>query len=129
MRNDLIRHELETEYELKTTLADAIKQVEPMQGFFNSFALLVLVIMILLAFIVSNSLMTTSIEDKSYENAMLRTLGWSSKYIVFASVLKSVLMLMIPGGVLGLTCTYFLAGWTEKVIRGVAQFNLTLAFS
>ena len=78
MRNDLIRHELETEYELKTTLADAIKQAEPMQGFFNSFALLVLIIMILLAFIVSNSLMTTSIEDKSYENAMLRTLGWSS---------------------------------------------------
>ena len=38
-------------------------------------------------------------------------------------------MLMIPGGVLGLTCTYFLAGWTEQVIRSVAQFNLTLAFS
>ena len=129
MTNDVIRHELETEYEITALLAKAIKRVEPMQGFFNSFALLVLIIMILLAFIVSNSLMATSIEDKTYENAMLRTLGWSSTHIVFASVLKSVLMLMIPGGVIGLTCTYFLAGWTEKILRTVAQFNFTLGFS
>ena len=109
MAKDSIRHVLESEYKLATTLADAITRAEPMQGFFNSFALLVLLIMVLLALIVSNSLMTTSIEEKSYENAMLRVLGWSSRHIVYATILKAVFMLMIPGAVIGLTITYFLA--------------------
>jgi len=58
--------------------------------------------MIFLAFIVSNSLIQTSIDQKQYESAMLRILGWNKKYIVIVTILKSLLFNILPGATMGL---------------------------
>jgi ABC-type lipoprotein release transport system permease subunit len=69
---------------------------------YKYFVLLIFLIMILLAYIVTNSLIETSIEQRQYENAMLRILGWNNKYIILVTVIKSTLFNIIPGAILGL---------------------------
>lgn len=54
--------------------------------------MLVLMIMLFLSSIVANTLMSNQIEDKTYENAMLRCLGWSNWHIVLLTIQKSVLL-------------------------------------
>ena len=55
-------------------------------GMYQNFILLILLIMLILALIVSHSLTSSSIEDKTYENGMLRCLGWNNKYIALITV-------------------------------------------
>tara|TARA_B110000285_G_C15070802_1_gene587807 strand:- start:1343 stop:1528 length:186 start_codon:yes stop_codon:yes gene_type:complete len=54
-----------------------LKQLGPVQQLIKQFFLAVLICMLGLAFIVANSLIANQIEEKTYENAMLRTLGWN----------------------------------------------------
>ena len=46
-----------------------------------------------LAFIVANSLITNNLEEKTYENAMLRTLGWDKSNIVLVTLIKMKIMI------------------------------------
>ena len=72
--------------------------------------------MIFLAYIVSKSLIQTSVEQKEYENAMLRILGWNKKYIVIVTILKSVLFTIIPGATLGLVIAEKITSLLKEVI-------------
>jgi hypothetical protein len=47
--------------------------------------------MLILALIVSHSLISSSIEDKTYENGMLRCLGWNNKYIALITIQKTLM--------------------------------------
>ena len=44
-----------------------------------------------LAFIVANSLITNNLEEKTYENAMLRTLGWDKSNIVLVTLIQTTI--------------------------------------
>lgn len=46
--------------------------------------------------------------DKTYEHAMLRTLGWNQTHIVFITVLKATLFFVLPGLVSGVALAYFM---------------------
>ena len=82
MSVDYIRHQIENEYQFQSPLSTAMHASQGLEGFLSSFALLVLGLMVYLSNIVSNSLMTQSIVDKTYDNGMLRTLGWNTGHIV-----------------------------------------------
>lgn len=66
--------------------------------------------MIALAFLVSNTLISNLLRDKTYENAMLRTLGWNQSHIVFIMGIKTLLFFVVPGAVAGIVLAYVLTG-------------------
>jgi ABC-type lipoprotein release transport system permease subunit len=72
--------------------------------------------MIALAFLVSNTLISNLIKDKTYENAMLRTLGWNQSHIVFILSIKTILFFVLPGAVGGLMVAYFMSGQIESIL-------------
>jgi uncharacterized PurR-regulated membrane protein YhhQ (DUF165 family) len=51
--------------------------MEPLIGMISNFMLMALILVTFLALIVANSLVTKTIEENTYENAMLRCLGWN----------------------------------------------------
>ena len=55
-----------------------------------------------LAYIVIRSLITNQIQEREYDNAMLRTLGWNKSHIVFQTGIKIVIMFVIPGFIVGM---------------------------
>ena len=106
-----------------------MKESGAIDGIIRSFALLVLLIMLFLASIVANSLMKSNLEDRSYENAMLRCLGWSSQNIVIMSILRYFLLIMVPGYCIGQYAAYSMSLLTTDLIQGVAKFNFQLPYS
>lgn len=129
MSQDHIRHQIENEYQLASPLGTAIYTSSGMEGFLASFAGLVLGLMLFLANIVSNSLMTQSIVDKTYDNAMLRCLGWNTRHIALITAEKTALFVVAPGAFLGLLACYAISIVAQKCIRDVAQFNFSLPFT
>lgn len=90
--------------------------------------LLIFFIMIFLAYIVSKSLIQTSVEQKEYESAMLRILGWNKKYIVIVTILKSTLFTIIPGATVGLLIAQRITLLLKDVIYENALIKLDLSF-
>lgn len=68
-------------------------------------------------------------EQKEYENAMLRILGWNKKYIVIVTILKSVLFTIIPGATLGLVIAEKITALLKQVIYQYALIKLDLSFT
>ena len=66
MSVDSIRHKLENEYQMSSPLGTAIHASSGLEGALGSFSLLILGLMIFLSNIVSNSLMTQSINCLLY---------------------------------------------------------------
>lgn len=91
--------------------------------------MLIFLIMIFLAFIVSNSLIQTSIEQRQYESAMLRILGWNNKYIIIVTILKSIIFNIIPGAVLGLYIASWITHKLKEKILEYAKIDLDLEFT
>ena len=67
--------------------------------------LCVLAIMIFLAYILINQLVAGSLRAKTYENAMLRCLGWNQSHIVFIMSSRILLFQAVPAAVAGLLLT------------------------
>ena len=79
---------------------------------------MILVCMLGLAYIVANSLITNHLEEKTYENAMLRTLGWEKSYIVLVFFIKITLFFIIPGFMLAECLLY---GFTFAIKNGIEK--------
>jgi ABC-type lipoprotein release transport system permease subunit len=62
-----------------------------MIGMVSNIAMLVMGIMLFLGLIVINQLIDNSIKEKTYENAMLRTLGWNQSHIVLVTIMKAAI--------------------------------------
>ena len=101
-------------------------QFSPLQSLMENFWATMLAAMISLAFAVSTTLIGNQIKDKTYENAMLRCLGWTQQYIVSISILKISLFFIIPGGLSGLLIAYFLTVQTRNIVRSVSERELIL---
>jgi len=57
----------------------------------SGFMIFVLLKMCYIAFIITNSLSSNSVQDGTYESAMLRTLGWRSNRIALIEIIKTAL--------------------------------------
>lgn len=57
--------------------------------------------MVMLAFQVTQSLISNLVRNKTYENAMLRCLGWKQNHIVLITIQKIAIFLVIPGLIFG----------------------------
>jgi ABC-type lipoprotein release transport system permease subunit len=67
-----------------------------------------MLLIIALSLQVSNSLVSKSIDEKTYENAMLRCLGWNQTHVVLIILMKTLYFNVLPGLVLGLYFCGFL---------------------
>jgi ABC-type lipoprotein release transport system permease subunit len=81
------------------------------------FFLQILVCMLGLAFIVANSLITNNLEEKTYENAMLRTLGWDKSNIVLVTLIKTTIYFIIPGFIIAILLLYGLSFLIKNAIE------------
>lgn len=97
-----MRHDIENKFLFETILSESLINSQFVTLMYQYSVLLIFFIMIFLAFIVSNSLIQSSIDQKQYESAMLRILGWNKKYIVIVTILKSLLFNILPGATMGL---------------------------
>ena len=70
-----------------------------------------------LAFIVANSLITNNLEEKTYENAMLRTLGWDKSNIVLVTLIKTTIYFIIPGFIIAISLLYGLSFLIKNAIE------------
>lgn len=70
--------------------------------------LLILVLMVFLAYLVINELINKSIQEKVYEHAMLRTLGWNQSHVVFITIIKGIMFFVIPGVIIGLISLFYI---------------------
>ena len=62
---------------ITTPISDYLVNMEPLIGMISNFMLMALILVTFLALIVANSMVTKTIEENTYENAMLRCLGWN----------------------------------------------------
>lgn len=106
MQDPVIRDRLENQYSVNAPVSTFLQKLGPMQKLIQQFFILVLICMLGLAFIVANSLITNNLEEKTYENAMLRTLGWDKSNIVLITLIKSTLFFIIPGFLIAITLLY-----------------------
>ena len=81
-----------------------------------------------LAYIVANSLIMNQIEDKTYENAMLRCLGWTKSNIVLVTIIKTTLFFIIPGYVLAIGLSYIFVGFTKDFIESSSGRDIILDY-
>ena len=107
---------MENDYLVRAELTNAMGSSNSMDGLISSFALLVLLIMLFLASIVANSLMKNNLEDRSYENATLRCLGWSSFNIVIMSLERYFFLMMVPGFLIGQLLAWQLSMVTQALL-------------
>ena len=83
-----------------------------------------------LAFIVANSLITNNLEEKTYENAMLRTLGWDKSNIVLVTLIKTTIYFIIPGFCIAIILlwgsTFLIKGAIQDALKRqiILDFNL-----
>ena len=76
--------------------------------------LCVLGIMIFLAYILINQLVGGTLKAKTYENAMLRCLGWNQSHIVLIVTSRLLLFQALPAAALGLLLTSFATSKAES---------------
>lgn len=94
--------------------------------FITNNMLLILVIMVFLAYIVINQLVRSLIQDKRYENAMLRTLGWRQVHIVVITVCKGIVYFVVPGTFIGVFVLFNLNQIIKQSIKEKLHINLVL---
>ena len=94
----------------------------------SNLAMLVMGIMLFLGLIVINQLIDNSIKEKTYENAMLRTLGWNQSHIVFVTLMKAAIFQMLPGCVIGLYLAKILNDLMRTVIKDAGQAEVVLDY-
>jgi ABC-type antimicrobial peptide transport system permease subunit len=100
-----------------------------MQKLIQQFFILVLICMLGLAFIVANSLITNNLEEKTYENAMLRTLGWNQRNIVLITLIKSTLFFIIPGFIVAILVLFGFTTLTKSIIETLLKRQIILDFT
>lgn len=85
-----IRHKLENRYSIDAPLSEAMSSFSSFNSLIQNFMFMILIYILFTAYIVSNSLISNQMQDKTFENAMLRTLGWKREHISVIAVLKVV---------------------------------------
>lgn len=82
-----------------------------------------------LSLIVSQTLIQNQINDKTYENAMLRCLGWTQHYIVAITFIKSFMFFILPAAVTGLLVAYFIIVNAKQAIEAKSGGQIILNFT
>ena len=99
------REQLENAYTFAAPIATFISGALAVAGLIADLMLCVLAIMIFLAYILINQLVAGSLRAKTYENAMLRCLGWNQSHIVFIISSRILLFQAVPAAIAGLLLT------------------------
>lgn len=125
-----VRHRLENQYTCIAPLTKFLLQMTPLVGFIKALFILMLGSMVMLAFQVSQSLISNLVKNKTYENAMLRCLGWKQNHIVLITIQKVALFLVIPGLVVGVffafSFTYAVKLFLEQQTKRELVFEFKL---
>jgi hypothetical protein len=77
---------------------------------------------------VSHSLIDNLVKDKTYENAMLRTLGWKQSHVALISLQKTALFLVLPGCLFGLTLALVFTVFLKNVLEDQTMRTIELEF-
>jgi ABC-type lipoprotein release transport system permease subunit len=99
-----------------------------MMAMMSNISLFIMGIMLFLGFIVTNQLVDNAINEKTYENAMLRCLGWNQGHVILTTVLKSILFQMVPGAILGIFLAKILNDVVKAYIVETTKFDIVLDF-
>ena len=108
MSNYGFRHIIEKELSLSCEIQKNMDMMSMLTGILSSFMVFILLKMCYIAYIITNSLSFNSVQDGTYESAMLRTLGWKSNRIALIEIIKTLLFQMIPAAVIGLSLLFLI---------------------
>ena len=89
----------------------------------NNVLVTVIFFVCLLSFILIFSLMQTDVEERTYEFAVLRTVGMRNQSLVTLITIQSLLF-SIPGILLGFIFLFILVSATEHTLNTVAQVDV-----
>ena len=105
MNDNRNREQLENAYTFTAPLAKFISGALAVVGLIANLMLTVLALMMFMAYILINQLVGGSLRAKTYENAMLRCLGWNQSHIVFVTSSRLLLFQALPAAALALLLT------------------------
>lgn len=71
------------------------------------------------AFIVCKSLISNVMSEKTFENAMLRTLGWKRENISIIAVQKIFVLYSIPGAAFALLLAYYACSSLKVILSNI----------
>jgi len=78
LKDSRIRHSFENDYTTTAPISMSLRLiVSNLRGITKNMLLTVLGMVMFLAYLVSKTLIEGNLQEKTYENAMLRTLGWN----------------------------------------------------
>mmetsp|Transcript_5381 Transcript_5381/g.9034 ORF Transcript_5381/g.9034 Transcript_5381/m.9034 type:complete len:476 (-) Transcript_5381:1391-2818(-) len=123
-----LRHKMENKYELSTPISSFIEGADEGIQTITNFMLITLLITFFLAYIVTNQLVRNQIKEKTFENAMLRCLGWQKSHIVFLVAQKALLFYVLPGVTLGVLLTYCLVLQCREMALEMANIEVPILF-
>ena len=126
--NQDIRLRFENQYKIVAPISVFLKSLGPVHTIIQNFLMMILLCMMGLAYVVANSLITNQIEDKTYENAMLRCLGWTKSSIVLVTIIKTTLFFIIPGYVSAIGLSYLFVGMTRDLIEQSSRRDIILDY-
>ena len=95
-------------------------------GLIANLMLCVLGIMIFLAYILINQLVGGTLKAKTYENAMLRCLGWNQSHIVLIVTSRLLLFQALPAAAFGLLLTSLATSKAESHMQKTSQVGVSL---
>ena len=110
------KSKLENKLSFSAPIKSFIERSFEVRIMLTSLMLCVLALTFFLAYILINQLVRGSIRSKTYENAMLRCLGWNQMHILFVMVSKILIFYAVPAMFLGLTLAKALNISVEKTL-------------
>lgn len=123
------RHTLESQYAAKTPLTEQLTVKQPVNSGVTNFLVMQIMNVLFLAYVVINSLFDNEIKDKTFENAMLRCLGWNLSQVGLIQVMQVQLFHAVPATVGGLALTYAMCVATKTWAEYSLQREVVLDFT
>ena len=114
---------------IQTPISSYIQNSEDLVYGITNDLLLILILMVFLAYLVINELINKSIQEKVYEHAMLRTLGWNQSHVVFITIIKGVMFFVIPGVIVGLVSLFYINEEIKDQIKHKLRIEIHLDIS
>ena len=115
---------LENSYELRAPISSGLEKSDGVLGAISSMIMFIMAIMVYLAYTVINQLISNQLNQKTFENAMLRCLGWQKSHIMLITLTKTLLFNSFPGLLAAILVFQFLLSKTSEHIKQDFEYNL-----
>ena len=117
------------QYQFDVPIQNYLKMSNYMRSCIASLLFAVFTFMVVFAYIVSNQIIQSYVEKKSYEFAMIRCLGWNENKIVMLTVLKANVLQIFPALPIGMACAWFAKEAISRHAKSSMGYDLMLDFT